>query len=217
MVTNTTRTSSTTCFWPSSSSSSSLKIHFRLHVLLRWHIRSLSTCPVRVYSWKSFSLEFLEHFLLDYSGFLSFFILLLFVQAVPNSLSESCVVSGFWLIVIIHVWWCYDDFNSGMCDRLDLTTFKSFTVVYFSSYNSVVWCSSVLLLRPRELLQSIVMSMSACISVREDIFGTTHAIFTNFLCVLPMFVARYSSSMLTIGRIAYRREGGNESAHAGKV
>jgi len=39
----------------------------------------------------------------------------------------------------------------------------------------------------------------------------------QFLCVLPVSVARYSSSMLTIGRIAYRQEGGNESAHAGKV
>ena len=47
--------------------------------------------------------------------------------------------------------------------------------------------------------------MSVCLSVREDISGTTRAIFTTFLCMLPVFVARSSSGMLTIGRIAYRR------------
>ena len=51
------------------------------------------------------------------------------------------------------------------------------------------------------------------LSVREDISGTTRAIFTKFLCMLPMFVARSSSGMVAIGRIAYRREGGDGSAH----
>jgi len=47
----------------------------------------------------------------------------------------------------------------------------------------------VLLLRPRERLRSIVMSMcmcvclSTCLSVREDISGTTLAIFTIFVHV----------------------------------
>ena len=45
------------------------------------------------------------------------------------------------------------------------------------------------------------------LSVREDISGTTRAIFTKFLCVLPMSVARFSSGILTIGRIACRQEG----------
>jgi len=45
-----------------------------------------------------------------------------------------------------------------------------------------------------------------CLSVREDISGTTCAIFTKFLCMLPVSVARSSSDMFTIGRIAYRRE-----------
>ena len=44
------------------------------------------------------------------------------------------------------------------------------------------------------------------LSVREYISGTTRAIFTKFLCTLPMSVARSSSDMFTIGRIAYRRE-----------
>jgi len=38
---------------------------------------------------------------------------------------------------------------------------------------------SVLITRPQERLRSIVMSISVCLSVREDISGTTHAIFTN--------------------------------------
>jgi len=36
----------------------------------------------------------------------------------------------------------------------------------------------------RERLRSIVMSMSVCLSVREDISGTTRAIFTNFVHVV---------------------------------
>ena len=33
-----------------------------------------------------------------------------------------------------------------------------------------------------------------CLSVREDISGTIRAVFTKFLCMLPMAVARSSSS-----------------------
>jgi len=46
-----------------------------------------------------------------------------------------------------------------------------------------------------------------CLSVREDISGSTRAIFTKFLCMLPVSVARSSSDKFTIGRITYRREG----------
>jgi len=63
------------------------------------------------------------------------------------------------------------------------------------------------LLRMRLRLRSIVMSAYVCLSVHEHISGTARAIFTTFLCVLPMAVARSSSGMLTIGRIAYRWEG----------
>jgi len=38
----------------------------------------------------------------------------------------------------------------------------------------------------------------------------------NFLCILPMSMARSSSSMLTIGRIACRWEGGDGSAERGR-
>jgi len=54
------------------------------------------------------------------------------------------------------------------------------------------------------------MSMSVCLwvylPVREDISGTTRAIFTKFLCMSPVSVAR-SSDMFTIGRITCRGEG----------
>ena len=76
----------------------------------------------------------------------------------------------------------------------------------------------VLLLCPRERLQSIVMSMSVCVSVHKDISGTTRSIFTNFLGTLPMSVAWSFCSMLTIGRIAYWRGQGVTGVHgAGKV
>ena len=46
-----------------------------------------------------------------------------------------------------------------------------------------------LLLSPRDLLRSIVISTSVCVclSIREDISGTTRAIFTNFCgcCLSP--------------------------------
>ena len=76
-----------------------------------------------------------------------------------------------------------------------------------------VYCS--LLLHRWERLRSVVMSMSACLSVCEDISGTTRAIFTKFLCVLPMTVAQSSSGPLTVGRIAYRREVGERECTAG--
>ena len=56
-----------------------------------------------------------------------------------------------------------------------------------------------------------------CLSVREDISGTTRAIFTKFfLCMMPVSAARSSSSTLTKGRIAYRREGVTGSAQRGR-
>jgi len=65
---------------------------------------------------------------------------------------------------------------------------------------------SLFLLRVRERWRSIVISMSVCLSVCGEIWGTTRAIFANFLCMLFISVARSSSGMLTIGRIAYPRE-----------
>jgi len=58
------------------------------------------------------------------------------------------------------------------------------------------------------------MSMFVCVSVcREDISGTTGEFFTIFCaCCL----CRSSSGMLTIGRIAYRREVGDGSAQRGR-
>jgi len=68
-----------------------------------------------------------------------------------------------------------------------------------------------LLLRPWERLRSTAMSMSVhlwvCLSVRKDISGTTREIFTNFLCMLPKNVWLSPPDTLTIGHIAYCREG----------
>jgi len=70
---------------------------------------------------------------------------------------------------------------------------------------------------PWERLRSIVMSISVCMSVCPgDISRTARAIYT-FLCMFPVSVARSSSGMLTIGRIAYRREGVTGVYSAGEV
>jgi len=73
---------------------------------------------------------------------------------------------------------------------------------------------SISLLRLWERVRSIVMSMSVCVSVcPPGYLRTKRAI---FLCVLPMSVAQFSSVTLTIGRIAYRREGRDGSAQRGR-
>jgi len=51
------------------------------------------------------------------------------------------------------------------------------------------------------------VSLSVRLSVHEGISGTTHAIFTNFLRMLPVSVAQSSCGILTIGHITYRQEG----------
>ena len=65
---------------------------------------------------------------------------------------------------------------------------------------------------------SLRLCLSVCLSVGQDgpTSGTIRAIFTNFLCMLPMSVTRSSSGTLTIGRIAYRREAGDGSAQRGR-
>jgi len=57
-----------------------------------------------------------------------------------------------------------------------------------------------------------LMSMSACVSICRQGYLQSHARDLYFLCMLPMSVARSSSGMLTIGRIAYRRQGGDGDA-----
>ena len=48
--------------------------------------------------------------------------------------------------------------------------------------------------------RSIVMTVHVyvCLSVRDHIFGTTCPIFTDFLCVFPMAVDRFSSGDVMI-------------------
>ena len=43
----------------------------------------------------------------------------------------------------------------------------------------------------------VCLSVSLCVSVHEHISGATCMICTNFLCVLPMAVARSSSGRVT--------------------
>ena len=72
---------------------------------------------------------------------------------------------------------------------------------------------------PRQRLLSTLVSMSVCASVclSARICPEPHAwSLPQFLCMLPISVARSSSGMLTIGRIAYRREGSDGSAQRGR-
>jgi len=78
-----------------------------------------------------------------------------------------------------------------------------------------------LLLRPLQRRRSIVMCMSLCVCLSVCLFGRIspepHARYLpNFLRMLPMSVARSSCGILTIGRIACRREGGDGSAQRGR-
>jgi len=58
----------------------------------------------------------------------------------------------------------------------------------------------------------VCVCVSVCLSVRQDICGTTRAIFTKF--IVPVVYVRVSVLLqqLTIGRIAYRQEGDDGSA-----
>ena len=66
---------------------------------------------------------------------------------------------------------------------------------YQTAHRSLVSTIAIFtVLRPRERWQSIVMSASVCLSVREHISRTARAIFAKFLRMLHMAVARSSSS-----------------------
>ena len=59
----------------------------------------------------------------------------------------------------------------------------------------------------------VCLSVCICVSLSARISPEPHArSLPLFLCSLPVSVARSSSGMLTIGRIAYRRQGGDGSA-----
>jgi len=84
--------------------------------------------------------------------------------------------------------------------------------------------TNFLLLHLREQLQSIVMSMSVCLSAR--ISPEPHAwSLPNFLCMLPMSVTWSSSgtyinlhfTYLLLGRIAYWWKGGDGCAQRGQT
>ena len=60
--------------------------------------------------------------------------------------------------------------------------------------------------------------LCVCLSVGPTGYlrNPTRNLYETFLCMLPMFVARSSSGTLMIGRIAYWREGRDQSAHRGR-
>jgi len=46
--------------------------------------------------------------------------------------------------------------------------------------------------------ERVCVCVSVCLSVHDHIFGTTRPIFINFLCMLPMAVARFSCAGVVI-------------------
>jgi len=78
------------------------------------------------------------------------------------------------------------------------------------NYLMCTW--DVIFTSPREWLQSIVMSMSVCLPARISL--EPRASFTKCFCMLSMFLARFSSGMLMIGRSACRRELGKGDGNA---
>jgi len=63
-------------------------------------------------------------------------------------------------------------------------------------------------LRLRGIVMSMAVCLSVCMSVREDISGTTRAIFTIFVRV-SYVRGSVLLRQLTIGHIAYQREEGD--------
>jgi len=59
----------------------------------------------------------------------------------------------------------------------------------------------------RPIMMSMSVSACVCLSVRDDIPGTTRAIITKFLSMFAYATGSVVSGMSTTGRIAYRWEG----------
>ena len=88
---------------------------------------------------------------------------------------------------------------------------------YFVLLIRVISNCALFVTSPRERLRSIVISIVClCVCLSARISPEPHArSLPYFLYMLPMSVARSSSGMLMIGRIACRREGDDGSAQSG--
>ena len=109
------------------------------------------------------------------------------------------------------VYWFHATLNRPVC--LD-GVFTADSVVHTAE---LFWQRAVLIFPPAWAVAKYWwVCLCVCLSVHEDISGTTCEIFTKFLCVLLMSVAQSSSGILTIGRIAYRQEEGEGNAQRGR-
>ena len=90
-----------------------------------------------------------------------------------------------------------------------------YLLVYLSLHPSLIGCEVLWWVC---LSVGLSVSLTACLSVCPTGYlqNPTCDLY-QFLCMLPMSVARSSSGMFTIGRIAYRREAGDgRSAQRGR-
>jgi len=78
---------------------------------------------------------------------------------------------------------------------------------YFAS-KSGCRLRSIMMSRPMFVCMSVCLSVCVCLSVREDISGNTHAIFTKLFVHVAYVRGLVPSGMFTISCIACRRERG---------
>ena len=121
--------------------------------------------------------------------------------------------------IVVTYWTCVKNVNN------DVKTADQQLQVYNHAYIAIpALCLAGNFMRPRRKMNTIVMSMSVCVTVSVCLsvclsvcrrwYLRNHT--RNLYQFLPMSVARSSSGMLTIGRIAHRREGDDGSAQRGR-
>jgi len=82
---------------------------------------------------------------------------------------------------------------------------------------TLIFCVTVVILLAWAVVRYCDEYVCLCVCLSTMISLEPHAqSLPNFLRMLPMSVARSSSGMLIVGRIAYRREGGDGSAQCGR-
>ena len=70
-------------------------------------------------------------------------------------------------------------------------SFSVSKALLLDAYTAAEYCDE-------RVCKSVCVCLSLCLSVRDHVLETTRPIFTNFLCMLPMAVARSSSGGVVI-------------------
>jgi len=132
----------------------------------------------------------------------------LFIWSCISHLTVSVVITD--LSWSISAWIFYAFFGATLAFIATVVVYVNWSA--YKCHNVLDACK--LLLCPQEWLRSIVMSVPVCGSVCLSVRPSTRISLKphtwsllNFVCILPVSMARLSSDTFTIGRIAYHREG----------